>query len=122
MWTPWISERELFVLSLTAIALLLLASDLAPPQISGFGDLRNDGEEIFVVCALVDLKRTDDGWILTLMDPKSVTVRGFCPEALMPSPFPEGTILEVKAITSFDPDPFLFIRGISLRNPSEGKI
>ena len=104
------------------IALLLLASDLAPPEIMDFGSLQDDGEEVLVVCALVDMKRTEDGWILTLMDLESMTVRGFCPEPLMPIPFPKGTILEVMATASFDPNPFLFIEGISPRTPSGGKI
>jgi hypothetical protein len=84
--------------------------------------MRDDGGEVLVVCALVDTKRTENGWILTLMDLESMTVKGFCPEVLMPIPFPDGTILEVVATASFDPDPFLFIEEISPRTSSEGKI
>lgn len=102
--------------------MLLLASEPAPSEYRGFGDLEERGGEIFAICVLVDAEKSDNGWILELMDEQSIRIKGFCPQEVMASPPPIGTVLEIRARAAPDPEPFLFIDEVHLHAVEEGKI
>lgn len=102
--------------------MLLLASEAAPPEHRGFGDLEGEAGEVVAICVLVDAKKSENGWIVELIDEQSIGIKGFCSQEVMSTPPPIGTTLEIRARATLDPVPFLFIDEIRLHAFDKGKI
>jgi len=113
LWTPRISEKGLFALSLISISLLLLASDHGAPLIQDFGALEGAAGEVEVICLVTDVRATDKGWMLDLTDTRSQTMSGYCSKAVMTCPPPAGTVLRIRGRLSDDPEPLFCIEGVS---------
>jgi hypothetical protein len=112
LWTPRLSEKGLYALSLISISLLLLAPEPGPTIVEDLSGVSGVEGHVRMLCAVTGIRETDDGWLLDLMDCGSRPFGGYCSYDLLEIPPVSGTTIWVTGDLVWEPEPFVFIDDI----------
>ena len=106
-----IEPKRLFLLATTAVLLLTMVSDPAPPISETLVQAASNGHPATVVCQVIAVQERANGTTLTIVDADQNQAKAFMPRSLGAAP-DVGRVVILSLVPSERPS-FFFVEGFS---------